>query len=142
MLRHIGLLLLAVLSGCQVWPPQEAPVPDDVEARFGEPVTLRLHQTARFADGALRLRFDEVVEDSRCPSGVVCFWEGRAVVALRVDEAGHAPVLQQVGLPPEALDAPAHARYQIALQALEPYPRFRHATPPEAYRARLLVTPR
>ena len=37
------------------------------------------------------VRFDEVVEDSRCPEGVTCVWEGRA--KARLDVAGTPVVL-------------------------------------------------
>lgn len=34
------------------------------------------------------LCFDSLIEDSRCPEGAVCFWEGRAVVKVRFISEG------------------------------------------------------
>jgi hypothetical protein len=34
------------------------------------------------------VRFTEVVEDSRCPKGVDCFWMGRAIVKVKVTANG------------------------------------------------------
>ncbi|WP_420455292.1 hypothetical protein [Rubrivirga sp.] len=49
------------------------------DAQSGE-VSIALDETASL-DG-LSLTFDDVVEDSRCPAGVACIWEGQARVSL------------------------------------------------------------
>lgn len=46
-------------------------------------LTLAMDESADLA--AHTVVFREVVEDSRCPRGVDCVWEGRVVVALEVD---------------------------------------------------------
>ena len=37
------------------------------------------------------VKFDEVLEDSRCPVNVECIWEGRLKAKIIVSEAGHKP---------------------------------------------------
>jgi len=47
---------------------------------LGEAITI---------DG-ITIHFKEVLEDSRCPSGVTCIWAGRAKVTVGVKEDGQA----------------------------------------------------
>lgn len=60
--------------------------PGDVVAQqsivLGQPFTLKYGETAQLADDPLRITFDKVVEDSRCPVKVQCVWAGRVVVGL------------------------------------------------------------
>jgi hypothetical protein len=68
------------------------------------------------------LRFVRVVEDSRCPAGVDCFWAGRAVVELdlsQVERARHAL---------------AGTDLVVTVTALEPYPQADRAIRPEERR--------
>ena len=74
------LLFLAVLVdiGCS----KQATVPTDPRAlKYGEPFVLKIGQTAMLPDGWV-LRFDSVPNDSRCPRGCECFWQGFATVVL------------------------------------------------------------
>lgn len=43
-------------------------------ADFGSPVTLRVNEQANFSDGLVVTLVE--INDSRCPSGVVCIWAG------------------------------------------------------------------
>lgn len=58
---------------------------DRVELRVGAAATVR--------DGRTRVTFVGVRDDSRCPIGVTCLWEGDAVVQLRV-ETEHDPAIE------------------------------------------------
>jgi hypothetical protein len=49
-----------------------------IEASFGKEFTLPLGKTAAVGDGNLTFKFVEVLEDSRCPSGVECIQAGQA----------------------------------------------------------------
>jgi hypothetical protein len=59
------------------------PVPD-VTASYGENFDLRAGGTAALRDTPFSIRFERVVEDSRCPAGVNCVWAGEAVVRLHL----------------------------------------------------------
>ena len=56
--------------------------PSQPQVALGEAFTLKPGQSASVQDGALRVRFESVINDSRCPRGVTCIWEGDAVVAV------------------------------------------------------------
>lgn len=55
---------------------------------LGEPIELRFGAEIKFADEPVTLKFTEVVEDSRCPIGVVCVWAGRCIVGLTLAQTG------------------------------------------------------
>jgi hypothetical protein len=94
-------LLVAVLglAACD----SAGPVPYPADAQSGE-VALALGASGSL-DG-LALSFDEVVEDSRCPSDAACVWEGRALVGLTL--AGE-PVELRVVDPEKAPEAGVRA---------------------------------
>lgn len=52
----------------------------------GEAVQLFQGETVTFEGSELSIRFMEVIEDSRCPEGAICLWEGRTVVLLEIRE--------------------------------------------------------
>lgn len=128
------------LAGCHGGQQARA---DTVDARLGQPFVVTGGQQAEITDEPLRLRFAEVLEDSRCPTEVECFWTGQARVGLEVEDGSSGQQNVEFNTNP----APGQNRqsvrtgdYEITLQALEPHPR----TPNDNlalpdYRATLLV---
>ncbi len=53
-------------------------------AESGEPFTLNVDRAAVIGQDVLRVRFDGVIEDSRCPSSVVCVQAGAVKVGITV----------------------------------------------------------
>ena len=95
MRSHCLSLTLALLLAVACGPAGTAssPTPVAVTAQLnvtlGEEFVLRVSQTAAIGGASgLRLTFDTVREDSRCPIGVTCVWAGDAVVAITVDGSG------------------------------------------------------
>ena len=131
--------MVLVLAGCQSHAAQADPVEAGLDQQFalhgGQQVTIR---------GAdLRLRFTDVLEDSRCPTDVECFWTGQARIVVDAELGQDAPTPLEFNTNP----APGQGRltndvggYTIELKALDPYPK----TPDESpaltdYSATLLV---
>lgn len=77
--KRIGwiLFLCALLAGCQL-PIAVNTSPSNVQktVALGEAVELKPGETALVAEPQLRVTFDKVTEDSRCPSSVSCAWSG------------------------------------------------------------------
>jgi hypothetical protein len=89
--------------------------------------------------------FDEVTEDSRCPSGAVCLWEGQATVVLWVHRAlGHATEAERFSLTlRDGHPDPASRTLldkQFTLLAVEPYPAAGIRIDPEHYVITLSLT--
>ena len=107
---------------------------------LNEEFTLAPGQTAAVDGTNLRLTFDRVSEDSRCPTDVTCVWEGDAVVVLKVkaDAEEATRELHTQGGEPRSRKAPA-GDYVVTLVRLDPAPRSTSTIEPSAYRATLRV---
>ena len=79
MKRILPLIAALALTACVTPPIDETPLPRDGEM-------VRLNQVARV--GTLTVVPLAVIEDSRCPTKVVCVWAGRATVRTLIKGAG------------------------------------------------------
>ena len=86
---------------------------------LGQEILLAPGQTARVADAAATIRFDEVASDSRCPADVMCITGGDAVVRVTVEVKGARTTLD---LHTADLRPGQHQGLTIALLSLSPYP--------------------
>lgn len=132
----IGLALLAIISvgsGCQSVPP-------DIEAGLGEEFFLYLGQTAWISGENLAIKFEEMVEDSRCPKGVVCVWTGRVTCTVEIMQAGssYQMALTQPGLT-EEYSKERYQGYELAFY-VTPYPEAGKEIRRQDYRLHLMVT--
>jgi hypothetical protein len=118
---------------------QPRPFDPEIDVTLGEPFTLRVEQTAEVSGTPLRLFFEEVLEDSRCPIDAVCVWQGNARLSLRAELAGGEPaqLLLNTGLEPRA--APANG-YRVTLENVQPAPRSGRSIASGDYVATLRVT--
>ena len=57
---------------------------DPAQLSLGQPFSLRSGESAVLQRENVRLRFDSVPEDSRCPKTVQCVWAGNARVRLEI----------------------------------------------------------
>lgn len=129
-----SLLVLLAFTACS----GRAPVEPQVSAVIGDTFQLRVGQQVNLDNQALRISFDAVPEDSRCPAQVTCVWEGNARVRLRVTAAGERTLVDlNTTLTPRAVTVRG---YQISLERLEPQPVGTERTPQERYTAHLKVT--
>ena len=78
----------------------------------------------RLADAQLSVQFLAVEQESRCPVGVICVWEGQCVVTLALTKEGVDA--QKLSLTARAghpdLAATECEGYRIELHAVEPAP--------------------
>ena len=119
-----------------------ANAPSSPTAALNEEFTLAPGQTATVNGANLRLTFERVREDSRCPTGVTCIWEGDAVVVLKVKvEASETTrEVHTQGGSSRSRNAPA-GDYMVTLVRLEPVPSSAGTIAASAYRATLRVGP-
>jgi len=57
---------------------------DPDKAFIDHELSLRIGQSITFARGRLVIKFKAVLEDSRCPTNVVCVWAGNGKVKLEI----------------------------------------------------------
>ena len=141
----IRALLVAIattlaLMGCQHAREAQA---DDVGFHLNEAFVLAGAQDAVIAGEQLRMRFDEVPEDSRCPVRVQCVWSGLARVDLVIQVQDAAPKTVAFNTNPAPGQNVQTVRvddYVIELLSLEPYPQTAEdAIRLQQYRATLVV---
>jgi uncharacterized lipoprotein NlpE involved in copper resistance len=126
----VAMVVALALMGCQQAKEARA---DDVEFHMNEPFALAGGQDAVIAGETLRLHFDEVLEDSRCPTQVECFWTGQARIAILAQDSGGAPktvAFNTNPAPGQNVQKAQVGDYVIELMPLEPYPQ----TPEDAIR--------
>lgn len=147
------LLLIGALTGCAATPrtpeglPTQAPVAataaavtepvlarlpagertaDLIAAAVGAPFELALGEQIAVGDSGVSLAFVAVDEDSRCPSGVSCLWQGRAVVSLELLADGQEAQSFSLAIPgnitPDAPELRPVGGYTLRLVDLAPYP--------------------
>ena len=75
-----ALAVVLVMSGASCASSLAGPTPSQ-----DSEIVLAPGASARLTDTNLIVYFEEVVEDSRCPTGVSCVWEGDAAVRIRID---------------------------------------------------------
>ncbi|MFC2018832.1 hypothetical protein ACFLU4_02595 [Chloroflexota bacterium] len=138
MLKYGGYILVAIaitslLLGC-------ATTPGEVKAGPGEEFSLRIGQTARITGEDLKINFQEVTEDSRCPRDVTCIWAGQAscIVRLTHNNSSYTMTLTEPGIA-EQYTRENYNGYQLAFR-VQPYPREGEKIPADDYRLLLIVS--
>jgi len=125
--RSFALAILVVAA--QAGGP---PIGRPFELAPGETVTIE----------ALRIGFDGVGEDSRCPAGTQCAWAGDAAAAFTLERAPAAaehPTLHTNGRFARQTE---YETFVVRLEDLKPYPKDGVTIAPGDYRATLVVTRR
>jgi hypothetical protein len=143
---HLYLLLLQpliILSSLSCYIAQ--PI-GPVDFTIGEPFTLKYGKQAYFAEGNLTIGFSELIGDGRCPSDLMCFWEGLADIRVWVKVSRAVPDTVELSIYgyTMAADTMRHQsatvrQYKIVLMQLDPYPNSRIRISRELYTALLRV---
>lgn len=95
--------------------------PSQPQVGLGEEFALKAGQSASVQDGALRVRFEVVSSDSRCPRGVTCIWEGDAVVGVSTHR-GSVANRHELHTSGQFARAAAEGPFRIQLVKLDPLP--------------------
>ena len=119
-------LLLASIFGMSLRPGGRR------EVKLGEEFKLGVGKSAAVKSEKLEIEFVAVAEDSRCPQGVDCIWEGNAKVRLRLKRKGGAPVEIELNTNVEPQRAAAHG-YEFRLTSLSPYPKANEPVDKKSY---------
>ena len=114
-------------------------VPVAANAQSARSVDVKIHQETVDRRTGLRIKFLELVEDSRCPTDTNCVWAGNAKIKIRVrGTRGQARTLTlNSTLQPQAV---AFGGYEFKLAGLTPQPRSNIRVNPNGYRATIEVT--
>ena len=109
-------------------------------ARLGEEFSLSVGQSVVIVEEDLGIKFVEVSEDSRCPKGATCVWEGRVAALVEISADGSPQQLELTE--PGLTDAPAREtfkEYEITYK-VEPYPEVGKEISADEYHLRITVS--
>ncbi len=128
-LLMIFLMAIIVVPGC-------ARPANEINAGLGEKFTLAIGQSASIKGEGIKVRFIEVVGDSRCPQDVTCIWAGEATSLIEISLSG---TTYQKALTQPGLSEPPQADFQnfVIVFDLQPYPRAEVPIENEDYRLQL-----
>ncbi len=114
--------------------------PTEVYADLGEEFSLSIGQTAAIKGQDLQITFEDVIEDSRCPSDVTCIWAGRASCIIKLVEGSsqYRMVLTESGLTDQYTTV-TYREYQLSFH-LRPYPQAGQSIQRDEYRLQLIVS--
>ena len=130
-MRLGALALLVFLAGCSSDGSMGPTGPLDVQ------LVLAPGETANVENAAVRLRFEGVNGDSRCPADALCIWGGDALVRISMMSGG---TVATYDLHTGSMQPARHGDLTIALVQLSPYPFSNRTIAPNEYRATLRVT--
>jgi len=113
---------------------------ESVAAEIDAPFELEMGQQAFIESENVTITFVEVTGDSRCPSDVVCIWQGQAMVTVAVRVGGTEIGRQTLVIGADPAPSAAFGQYSVRLVGLEPYPQSSVPTDPEDYVAGFVVS--
>lgn len=126
----VAFAFALLMSGCATHPAQPS-------RPLGQPFELHAG-TSAIVDDRLRVMFERVRSDSRCPLDALCIQAGEAIVVLTLLQPAAAQVEQELRTTP-GFSETSFDSYLIRLVALAPYPRSTSQIRPEEYIATLTV---
>jgi hypothetical protein len=116
---------------------------DDIEdydrLSINETINLSYKECLEDKTEGIFLCLDSIVGDSRCPVGVMCFWEGNAEVRFTFGKYNDKSVTFSLNTSGIFRRDTILSGYKISLTELSPYPVFGHRIDQKDYRAGVLV---
>lgn len=99
---------------------------------------LKIGESAKAPRDGLKVEFDSVATDSRCPKGVTCVWAGNAKVLLKVTKDGGKPESVELNTNTNPKTS-RYLEYELTLKELKPYPESDTTIKSSDYEATLTV---
>lgn len=113
------ILLCMILSGIFLECGSDVSV--EPVYRLDTTFTIGVGETVTVSGTSLRITFNKVLGDSRCPEGAVCFWPGNGEIELTLKTSSRDTVKTVLNTFLEPHDT-AFGEYRIYLTDLQPYP--------------------
>jgi len=107
---------------------------------LGQEFSLAVGQGALITGEGLGIKFVEVLEDSRCPKGATCIWEGKVDVIIELTDGGssYQMTLSQPGLS-DQYSSETYKGYKFSFN-VNPYPEADKQISPDEYRLSLIIS--
>lgn len=128
----LSIGILTVVSSC-------ATVENAVVADPGVAFSLPVGKTATVNGTSVRITFNRVTDDSRCPVDVQCVWAGDAKIELTITGQGGPADAKVISITPPNNEATS-GNLRIRFVGLAPAPKQSEPGASRAYIAQLIVT--
>lgn len=111
----------------------------EITAELGQQVEIGLGYTVVVRDEPIKLKFVEVVGDSRCPTGATCVWEGEVTGVLEITflDDTYTTTITQPGLTQQKSLRVFH-KYEITYNVL-PHPELDKEIKDDEYLLQLII---
>ena len=93
-----------------------------ITVSLGQDFDLKVGQEASISSQQLTLKFLSVSEDSRCPQGTTCMWEGNGRVNIELTPTGQTSYVVELNTARSLGSEATYLTYIISLLDLQPYP--------------------
>ncbi len=110
-----------------------------VDAQPGRSVSVQVHTEKKVPNAGIRVKFLEMVEDSRCPRDTNCIWAGNAKIKIQVSKGGKSQIMELNTNTPTKDNK--FAGYEFAVGKLTPEPASNVRINPNSYLATIKLTP-
>jgi len=129
------ILVVLFLTDCE----KERISEDSDNLIFDVSVPLAINECLYNHENQIYICLDSVLNDSRCPTGVYCIWEGNAEVRFRFETTNENPVLFNLNTHKGFKTYTIVSGYKITLLNLDPYPVEDHRINQNDYKAEILI---
>jgi len=138
-MRALVFIAALVVAACSSNPAATEPVVYS-QSEVADSILIRVGRTI-VVDGT-RITFEAVESDSRCPTDVVCVWQGDAVARFVVEQtaAPSSGITLQLHTSLDPKSGTGHG-FRVELLTLQPYPRASSPTKADDYVASIKVVP-
>jgi len=122
MKKLLFIFIAILIAGCALPSDSNGAVKNELTLRYGESKSLLGEDVRRAPGEDIHVTFEKVLEDSRCPVGVTCVWEGNAKIRLsllELDILSAGELNSNVKIDPDSL---LLAGYMFRIKSLDPYP--------------------
>jgi hypothetical protein len=106
---------------------------------FNDTIELSYKKCVYEPEDQFYICLDSVLNDSRCPTGVMCIWEGNAEVKLKFEKVNENPVYFNLNTNLRFTRDTVIDGYSISLIDLSPYPEIGVKHSPTLYKASLII---
>lgn len=106
---------------------------------LGDTVYLSCKDCINDSENRISLCMESVVNDSRCPEGVYCFWAGNATVSFRLHRYNTESISFELNTHSGFTCDITIDGYKFTLLNLTPHPVYNQVTKKEDYKAEILI---
>lgn len=135
MKKSIIILIAVFIVGCS----KSSETNELYNLTSNTPVSLNYKECLEILDVGFRICLDSIINDSRCPSGGVCFWEGDAIVSFSIQKNDEIKYFRLHTQKDSQTDTIING-LKISLENLSPYPTVDSEINHEDYSAEIKIS--